>query len=271
MSIIITNLFHGIAQFGWLFFAVGMFIMWGVVGDADVSFLHFGPLGRARGQVTQVENTGAREGEIAVFRSDYAFSLAGRRHTGVSYVTGDAPAVGETVEIEYDESDPSWSRIAGMRRAMFGPAVLLVLVFPAAGLVIALFSLGPGVRRVRLLRSGDLAVGKLIAKEATSITVNHRQIHEMTFEFVTRDGQRREATTRTGVPYKLESEEGEPLLYHPRNPSVIYVLDELPSRPRVDAMGELEGQPLTALKLFVIPALAIGINLLIALYRFDVL
>lgn len=267
-SLVITNLFHGLGQMGWLFFGFGMVFAWAFASSADLSFLQSGPFATARGQVTQVEPTGASEGQQPVFRNYYAFSLAGQRHTGVSYVTGNAPQVGQTVEIEYVEDDPAWSRIAGMRRAMFGPVVLMVLIFPTVGLIIALFSLRSGLRRMRLLRGGQFAMGKLIHKEATNVTVNRRRVYELTFEFIARDGQRHRGAARTSFPHKLEDEAEEPLLYDPDRPSVVYLLDELPARPRFDAMGELEGQPLAALGLAVIPALAIGGNLLIALYRF---
>ncbi|HEY0142122.1 MAG TPA: DUF3592 domain-containing protein [Thermoanaerobaculia bacterium] len=271
-SLVVANVFNGFGQFGWFFFGFGMIFFWVFGASADLSFLKFGSLAQTSGQVTQVEATAASENEQPVYANYYAFSLAGRRHTGVSYVTGSAATVGETVEIEYDASDPSWSRIAGMRRAMFGSwALLFALIFPGIGLTIALFSLRSGLRRARLLRNGQLAMGKLVGKEATSTTVNKRRVYELTFEFITREGQRREAKARTTFPHTLEDERQEPLLYDPQKPNVVYVLDEVPGRPHVDGMGELEGQPLTAFARFIIPALAIGGNVLVALYRFDVL
>ncbi|HEX6159301.1 MAG TPA: DUF3592 domain-containing protein, partial [Thermoanaerobaculia bacterium] len=237
----------------------------------DFSFLHFGDLTLARGEVTQVEQTGASENEQPVYANYYAFSLAGQRHTGVSYATGQSATVGEQVEIEYDESDPSFSRIAGMRRGMFGPAVLFVLIFPAVGLLFVFFSTRSGLRRARLLREGQFALGKLVSSEETNVQINKRPVFELTFEFISREGQRREAKARTTTPHTLEDEAQEPLLYDPKQPAIAYVLDELPSRPHVDSVGELKGSFGAVIPLLIIPVLAIGLNLLIALWRLKLL
>lgn len=271
MSLVIANLFNGMSQIGFFVFGFGMVFAWTFGAMADLSVLHFGTLTSARGQITQVEQTGASENEQPVYANYYAFSLAGQRQTGVSYSTGEAGTVGAEVEVEYDESDPTWSRIAGMRRGHFGPLVLFVLIFPAIGLAFVFFALRSGWRRSRLLRNGEFTMGRLVGKEPTNVTVNKRRVYELTFEFISRDGQRREAKARTTDTQRLEDEAQEPLLYDPDNPSVAYVLDELPQRPSIDGTGELEGRFGAAIGLIIIPGIVIGANVLAALWKMGLL
>ena len=49
---------------------------------------------------------------------------------------------------------PRFSRIVGMRRARFGPGMIVVLLFPAFAAVLVVLSLSPGRRMLRLLRGG---------------------------------------------------------------------------------------------------------------------
>lgn len=266
LSLRLANAFNGATQFGWIFFGFGMIFVWVFGMNADLSF---GDLaGQATAEVTQVEETGASENDQRIYKNYYAFSLAGQRHTGASYSRGSAATVGEKVEVEYDEDDPQLSRIAGMRRKMFGPFVLFVFIFPAVGALVVYFATRSGLRRSRLLQNGLLAAGTLKAKEPTNMTVNKRRVYELTFEFVTRDGRRCEAKARTTDTGRLEDEHQEPLLYDPENPETAYVLDEVPARPTLSPDGELEGRPIAAVLLLIIPLLSIIGHGLVAMRYF---
>jgi hypothetical protein len=61
------------------------------------------------------------------------------------------------VTVEYDPAHPGTNRIQGTRTSPYTPWVLFVLVFPLAGLGVALGGLMAGRRRGRLLRDGELA------------------------------------------------------------------------------------------------------------------
>jgi hypothetical protein len=130
LSLRVLNIFNGIAQFGWIFFGFGMIFFWAFAGNADFSFLTFrGPHERSAAKVTKVETTGASENHTQVMANHYEFSVAGSVVRGKSYSTGSDFEVGDEVTVEYDPDDPSRSRIAGMRRTMFGPWVSLVTIF----------------------------------------------------------------------------------------------------------------------------------------------
>lgn len=259
LSLQVVNFFNGLSQAGWLVFGFGMVFFWVFTLNADFSFATFrGSIATADGKVTSVENTGASENEVAVKENHYEFSVAGRTYRGASYSTGDEVAPGEEVTVEYDENDPARSRIEGMRRALFGPAVALVNIFPLIGLILLIPAMRTGLKRNRLLREGLLAQGKLIGKQPTNVTINRRRVFELKFEFNARDGRRYVVSARTNDTERLQDEATEPLLYDPNDPSRAYVLDEAPARPEFESNGDLRGRPVAALFALIIPLLVLG-------------
>lgn len=262
LSLRIVNFFNGGAQIGWFVFGFGMLFFWLFAAQADYSFVTFHVDGKTSGRVTRIEGTGAEENDTAVEAHHYEYSVAGRTLTGISYSTSHAVAEGAEVTVEYDESTPERSRIAGMRRALFGPWAAIVVIFPAIGYLILYFATQTGLQRNHLLREGILTTGKLIDRQPTNVTVNKRRVWELTFEFTDRSGQRREAKARATDTSLLQDDAREPLLYDPNDPSTAYVLDEAPARPRLEN-GQLVGRPLAALASLVIPLLVIAANALI--------
>jgi hypothetical protein len=268
LSLQIVNLFNGFAQAGWLVFGFGMIFFWFFAFNADFSFVTFrGPYATAQGKVTKVETTHASENDVQVEANHYEFSVAGSTHTGASYSTGKSVAEGENVTVEYDQDDPSRSRIEGLRRAIFGPAVALVTLFPAIGLAFLVPSIVTGFKRNRLLREGVPAQGTLIGKSPTNVTINDRPLFELRFEFTARDGRRYEATTRTTNTDPLEDEATEPLLYDPDNPERAYLLDDAPARPEFLLNGDLRGRTAGAVRALIIPTIVIAGHAWILLAR----
>ncbi len=274
MSLSIANIFNGVSQLGWFFVGFGGMFCWFFAMNADFSFVTFrGEVTRIAGEITGIEKTKASEGGsktrsgTPVYANHYAYSIAGQRFNGVSYETGSSRSVGEKVPVEYLAHNPEASRIEGMRRAMFGPLVSLVVIFPLVGAVIAIASMLAGRKRNALLRNGIVANGKLIEKRATNMQVNKQPVYALTFEFTARDGQRHKVTTNTHDSRRLEDEALEPLLYDPANPSKAYLLDEIPARPTVTPDGQLEGRPRLALALLIIPLITIAGHGLAAAFR----
>ena len=268
LSLRIVNFFNVIAQIGWLVFGFGMIFFWGFVTNADFSFVNFrGPYGTVDGKVTRVEETGASVNRRRVHANHYEYSLDGNLLTGVSYSTGQDVSPGEAVEIEFAEGNPSRSRIAGQRRAMFGAGVTFVSIFPLIGLAILVPATLSGIKRNRLLREGLLATGTLKSKERTNVTVNNRILYELTFEFTARDGRQHEAKARTTATERLEDEAQEPLLYDPSDPTRAYLLDEAPARPEIEPNGDLRGRPASAVRSLILPGLMIGIHAAVLLIK----
>jgi hypothetical protein len=268
-SLVVANVFNGFTQLAWAVFGLGM-IFFGIFAvNADLSFISLrGPLAETGGEVVRVERTSFSEGRKnssrPIYAHHYVYAVAGRPLTGVSYSVGQHGAPGDRVTVEYAEAAPGRSRIAGMRRAPFGPWTLAVGIVAVAGLVLVVVASAIGWRRTRLLQTGHLVTGKLVRKEPTKTTVNRRVVYALTFEFTGRDGRRHETTAHTSFPARLEDEKGEPLLYDPARPSRAYLLDQAPSRPRFGPTGALLGAPRPALRL-VLPALVLAFSGLLLL------
>jgi hypothetical protein len=270
-SLKVINFFNGMALAGWLVFGFGMIFFWVFGLNADYSFLTFHPGGTGQGRVVKIEETGASENDSRVNANHYEYSVAGKTFRGISYSTGAEVSEQEPVTVEYDEDDPSRSRIEGMRRKLFGPGAGLVALFPLIGVVLLIPATLTGLKRNRLLRDGVLTNGTLSSKVATNVTVNRRRVYALTFDFTSRDGRRCQATARTSTPEQLQDEQQEPLLYDPENPSFAYLLDEAPARPQVEMNGELRGRPTKMIAVMILPAIVLAIHAVILAFRMGVL
>jgi len=264
-------------QFGWLFFGFGMIFVWAFVLEADLTswYVFRGDLAEVTGEITRCDETNYSVNDQTVHAIHYKYRAGGEEHTGVSYATGEARAVGSVVRVEHLPDDPATSRIAGMRRGVVGPACLFVLIFPAVGLAMLLPGLIRGRRGVRLLRDGKLAVGRLIDRQATNTQINERTVHKYAFEFKADDGRLHQVSGKThlddildgddpadlpeGIAYDAGPDDAlEPLVYDPVDPKRAAVLDALPGRPRIDANGNIRvgGLAATLLRL-VVPGLTL--------------
>jgi hypothetical protein len=264
LSLRVVNFFNGWAQAGWGIFGFGMIFFWIFGTSADLSFLTFrNPTGRTTGHVTRVEDTNASENKQHIRIAHYQYSAAGDWLAGKSYTTGGTPSVNDEVTVEYDEDNPRRSRIEGMRRAMFGPWVLLVSIFPAIGLAFLIPATLSGRKRNHLLQNGILTTGQAIDRRPTNVRINNQPLWEVVFEFHDRNGQRRECCARAVDTTRLEDESSEALLYDPEDPSKACVIDEAPARPSFDPNGDLEGRPAAAALKLILPGLVIALNALL--------
>lgn len=264
LSLRIVNVFNGFAQIGWVILLFGTIFAWPFAGQGDYSFLTFRGDAQTVGRVTDRKETGASENERPIFAAHYQYSVAGSTFEGKSYGF-DAPAADARVTVEYDADDPARSRIAGMRRAPFGPWAAVMTIFPLIGLVIVALAARTGMKRNALLRDGVIANGTLVSREETNVTVNRRRVWKLTFDFTDRMGRRQQAVARTTDTDRLEDEATEPLLYDPENPARAYLLDELPARPRVEH-GQIAGAGARAAFALLVPAAVIGLNVLIVAF-----
>ncbi|MDP7421930.1 MAG: DUF3592 domain-containing protein [bacterium] len=234
-------------QFGWLFFGFGLIFVWFFAFNADFSslFLFRGPLKNLEGVINSIEKTGASEGGsrsssgAPIYAYRYTFFLDEVEFSGVSYRTGKRFKVNQCVTIEYPVGNPSISRIENMRRAIFGPIVGFVIIFPLVGAVFIIVGVKNGLKANRLLTDGRLALGSLKSKETTNTRINKRMVYKLTFEFEAPNGQSYQAVAKTHLPETLEDEEREQLLYDPVQPDAAVMLNSLPGSPALDDSGNV--------------------------------
>jgi len=272
ISVRLRVLFGGaINQFGWIFFGFGMIFVWIFAGQADISsiFLFRLETSRTNAIVESVQPTNASENDMLIYEVKYIyFDPFGRQQQGISYTTGDV-GMGGRVIVEFLSAYPQISRVEGMRREIFGPGVVFVIIFPLIGLGILTSGIRYGIKANRLLSQGKIAFGKLNSTEFTGASVNERPILKLTFGFRSEDGLDWEVIAKTHEPEDLQDETEEPLLYDPKNPSYAVLLDDLPGSTEFDASGHLVSTSLKeTVKILILPFVALlgnGICLLVLL------
>lgn len=257
------------SQFGWAFFGFGLIFFWAFAMNADLSGFYFGKNAiETEGVAIRWQGTNASENEVPVYMNYFSFiDEDGVEHEGLSYATGHAVTTGEALLIEYPPGKPEYARIKDMRNSMFSPFVLFVVIFPLVGLIFILLGIRRSLKAVRLLKYGELAKGKLVSKEATNTKINNRTVYRMTFTF--RDAQGKEHTVkeRTPIPYLLQDDKLETLLYLRSKPAKAIMADNLPGAVTLDENGIVKAYPgRNALLLSIFPLATIighGIYLLV--------
>lgn len=237
------NIFFGgfTNQFGWIFFGFGMVFFWIFALQADMSFLLFtGEHVTTQGVITESRETNASEDEKSIYENHYTFvDEHGKRIQDFSYATGKWLREGAEVTVEYPAGRPYYSRIQGMRRKMFGPAVLFVLIFPLVGLVFLFFGISKALKIAQLLQQGILTKGKLLSKEPTSTTVNEQRVYKFTFSFQDRLGRKFEVIEKTHKVHLLRDDNEEDLLYLQNAPEQAILVDSLPGSPKISRQGDI--------------------------------
>jgi hypothetical protein len=261
-------LFGGaINQMGWLFFGLGWIFFWFMALNSEIwSYVLFsGETGHTAGIVTAVQRTSSSENKRHIYALDYAYSVAGIEHRGTSYTVDPSHGVGAVVDVEYRESRPQLSRIRGMRRYRFSAWVIVCTVFPLVGLGFVARGVWRGRRDIDVLVHGRAAMGVLVAKEPTGVEVNDQPMYALTFRFRSDDGVEHRGVVTALHTIPIEDEPEERLLYDPRHPERIVVMDNLPGAAGIDAQGRLTGGD-TGAHLLIAPALAAAIVLALLLF-----
>jgi hypothetical protein len=242
LSILFGGLFN---LSGWVILGFSLMFVGAFVMNADLSFMHFrGEVVTVEGIVTASFDTGASVNERPVFKHHYTFTTHKEvTYRGISYSTGGDLPEGDTVTVEYPEGKPHYSRIRGMRRKEFGPAVLIILLLPAIGLTLIAIGLKKALRILRLLRHGQLTTGTLMSKVPTNVQVNKQPVYKLTFRFTDHLGHEYNVSANTHKPHRLEDEREEQLVYSTHNPTDAIMLNALPASPAIHEDGTMEASP----------------------------
>ncbi|MEE4256678.1 MAG: DUF3592 domain-containing protein [Bacteroidales bacterium] len=230
------------SQFGWAFLGFGMIFFWVFAMNADVSDYYFNDdIVETEGVAIRWQGTGASENEVPVYENHFLFyDDEGVEHESVSYATGYAVTSGESLKVEYPAGKPEYARIKGMRNSMFSSFVLFVVIFPLVGLIFILLGIRRSLRALRLLRNGVLTEGELIAKELTNTKVNKRPVYRMIFRYQDLQGEEYTRKERTHMPYSLQDQKKEKLLYLRSKPSFSIMLDSLPGVVEINDEGRVK-------------------------------
>lgn len=248
--------YGAIRQFGWGFAALG-WLFGGV-------FLHFTALpfggydAHATGEVVAVAATRSSVNEESVHEVVVRFRGGEpERASQVTSYTTAPPGVGEHVDVEYEWDDPRQGRMTGAHDRRFPPTLLLVLLLPLIGTMVAMLRLGEGLRVVRLLRRGRAVKAKVIARGRGNQQVNKVYDTKLTFQFVDHQGAERTFDVSTFSPEVLEDEAEELALYDPARPQQAVTLDHLPGGLKIHGDRVEATRPVGTL--LILPGMAMGL------------
>ncbi len=264
-------LFGGLSgTIGWCVAALGLLIggVFALNADVEASLRLAGGAQHATGHVTGVSETafsiGGDEYEEGdpVFAYDFEFDVEGHTYGGRSFQVGWTLDEGEAVPIEFVAEDPAVSRIVGMRARPFAGWLALLLLIPLGGLPLVLWGLRRGLRAGRLLAHGRTAEARLVDRRETNVTVNDLPLFAYTFEFEDDRGTLRRVEARSSMPWRLEDEPQETVLFDPFRPEQAVLVDSLPGHPDLDERGRfVEASPGRAVASLLAPAATLAVVL----------
>ncbi|MHC9543541.1 MAG: DUF3592 domain-containing protein [Vulcanimicrobiota bacterium] len=275
LSIAVKVIFGDFASlFGWIFFGAGMIFFWVFAMNADFSSLSYSSSSwvSTNGVMTTSEQTHFSEGGsrssrgTLIYANHFRFKAAdGNEYEGVSYSKGAYNPPRSVVEsnvmavsVQYISSNPRISRIMGQRLKPLSPNVIFVMIFSIVGFCFLAFGMIQGFKALKLLASGETALGTLKKKDSTNTRINNRRVYALTFSFNTKDGIPATAVARTNEPDKLEDDREERLFYNPINPSEAVLFDSLPGGVGIDGRGDIyDPSPLKSFLYLIIPAIVL--------------
>ena len=165
---------------------------------------------------------------------------------------------GIAVNVEYAKDNPGISRIKGMRMALLPIWGSFVVLFPIVGACFIISGFKKGINGVRLLRTGKLAKGVLKEKKSTNMRINDSPVYKLSFEFTAQGERKYTAVSETHIPYVLEDEPEEALLYDSKNPSYSVMFDSLPGSVNIDSGGNIRAFNLIGgLVVLIVPTLTV--------------
>jgi hypothetical protein len=230
------------SQVGWLLLIAGTFVFWVLVWYADISAwrFQFAHLGRATGRFlycreTQPHVRSSRRRTRQIYEYHYQYEILGRVFEGCSYAES---CPGGRRPVEYLMGHPEISRTVGMRRNLFSQWVALMAAIPAFGIFLILSAAAEGLTRVRLLRDGLPALGRLVDVTRTNIQRRKRQVYKLTLEYTAQSGATGRVTARSISPENFEDKAATPLFYDPANLKRAVVIATLPGAISPDASGQ---------------------------------
>ena len=180
--------------------------------------------------ITEVEETQYSVNDNFLYEYHYRYTLDMIKLNSGSFLEYEGVyQSGQEIQIEYLTASPDISRFSGKDRRNFDQIMLL------AGLgmsVIGLFFLVPSIRKTRkerkILMAGKPARGKLIHAEPTNMSINEQTVFKLTFEYSTGRNKSQQFSTRSHMIRNLSEEHFETLVFDPRQPERVIIVETLP-------------------------------------------
>lgn len=144
---------------------------WRLRGDSAAS---------TTGKILTAESTRMSINDTRVWRYGHEFSVGEQFLRGECYTTGPRWAAGDAVTVRYLPNDPLVSCVEGARSSTGNGTVAFVLIFPAVGFGMAIWTLRSRRRAMALLRNGHLGEAVIASVERTGVQINYQPVFKVT-------------------------------------------------------------------------------------------
>lgn len=236
-----------LSQVGWAIFGLTMLVVEPMLFHTDFTswYLFNGPLEHVAGKVTLVEWAGvSADDERDIYEFRYTFRYDNDTYEGRSYKQS-GPKPGQDTTVEFPSGRPNLSRIAGMNRDAASIAeLLLCLVFPVTGVLLASSRLPRAFRCCNLLATGMVANATLAGGEVREANFfillrAWRLPPKLSFIFLDQNGMQRKICIRSSFCEKPLDHRNRAVLYDPSNPDRAVLFEEFDAKPRMDDHGRI--------------------------------
>ena len=227
VALVIKNAWFAVGAFVFLFGMVFLLAFSSVIDFRSVFFTE--PLATAQGKLVSVEQSGASENKRRIYQYGYEYTVNGETLRGVSYQSASPElTVGAALTVEYQQTQPAFSRAQGMRLKPFSLWLLpILLIFPGIGAGLLLFATTRGLRHIHLVKNGILVSGVVTKKVPTNTRINNQTVYEVFFKFKTKEGVEVTTSIKTHHTAELGDDAKEPLVYDNDAPQNAVPLDAL--------------------------------------------
>jgi hypothetical protein len=216
---------------GAIFFSFGMLFVWvfgSMIHPIDEWRLSHA-YAKAPALIETVKVTNARENKVKVYEYGFRFQPGdGLPVNGSCYTTGQTWKEGDRAVVHYLPGNPGVARLEGARISVFSSWILLFLfIFPMVGLCLFIAPLVPGIKKMNLLRQGEITGAIKISSSPTNTSVNNVPVMKYSYEFRDRLGGLYTGSSRALPTANIGDETSEPILYLPSNPRQSMLVDAL--------------------------------------------
>jgi hypothetical protein len=221
--------------YGAIFFSFGMFFIW--ESGFQLHPIDEWRLSRSYAKApaliesVKVIESNENEGnnEAKVYEYNFHFQPGdGPSVKGTCYTTGQTWQEGDRVEVHYLPENPEVARIEGTRLSFDSPwGIFFLPIFPTVGLCLFLFPLVAGVKKMKLLRYGEITGAIKISSALTGASIGDEKVIKYSYEFRDRLGNLYTGYSKALRGENIGDETSEPILYLPSNPHQSMLVDAL--------------------------------------------
>ncbi len=179
--------------------------------------------------ITDIVPTSVEVNEEPMYEYHYEFeTISGEKiKTKSKHFEGEG-GVGDLLSVRYNPDNPQEACLDGVEENNTIKWVMLSFIsFPLVGLVFIVLVVIDIVKKVRVMKNGEIVKGTYSHKKATGTMINNQRVYIMFFKFTAPDGREYQAKGKTHLIHRLDDED-ELVIFNRQNPSNAFPIDILP-------------------------------------------